>query len=86
MTMLGIVKNYYNNIKMLNLSLAYRGTGGPLHLNPGYVTSLADLYQKAAKELGYKTVDCNAEDMFGETYSDFSIPFSVFTTVNFNCL
>ena len=67
---------------MLNFSLAYRGTGGPLHLNPGYVTSLADLYQKAAMELGYTTVDCNAEDIFGETYSHFCVPLSVFTTVN----
>ncbi|KAK3098403.1 hypothetical protein FSP39_019191 [Pinctada imbricata] len=43
----------------------YHGKDGPLHVNPGYVTPLADLYGEAMEELGYKIIDCNGEDMIG---------------------
>ena len=45
----------------------YHGTDGPLYVSAaGYETPLGDLFGKAMQELGYKSVDCNGEDMIGE--------------------
>ena len=38
-------------------------------MSPAYVTPLEDLYGKAANDMGYKTVDCNGEDMIGKIIS-----------------
>ena len=52
----------------LSLHIAdYHGRDGPLHVNVGYNSLLADLFSTAMTEIGYKEQDCNGEDIFGIT-------------------
>ncbi|XP_063405240.1 oxygen-dependent choline dehydrogenase-like [Mytilus trossulus] len=46
----------------------YHSTGGYLPITQSKVTSLANVYQHAAEELGYKVVDQNGENMIGFSY------------------
>ncbi|CAC5373489.1 unnamed protein product [Mytilus coruscus] len=47
---------------------AYHSTGGYLPITESKITSLSNVYQRAAEELGYKAVDQNGEDMIGFSY------------------
>ncbi len=46
-------------------SSKYHNTDGPMHINGGRVTPLADLYMQAAQELGYNITDYNGADQEG---------------------
>ena len=49
------------------ISPVYHGKSGPLHVSKGYVTPLVDILGQAMEEIGYKTVDCNGEEMIGKS-------------------
>ena len=49
-------------------SSKYHYSGGPIPVNSGRATPLADLYMQAGKEMGYKITDYNGEDQEGFNY------------------
>lgn len=51
---------------MADVSLAYHGTKGPLHVEyQRYNSSLVDYFIKANEEMGRSRVDYNGRDQFG---------------------
>ena len=46
----------------------YHSSGGPLSVESGKATPLAELYMKAGRELGYNNTDYNGEDQEGFNY------------------
>ncbi|CAC5373487.1 unnamed protein product [Mytilus coruscus] len=57
------------DMKIVQLSNStYNSTGGYLPITKSKITSLSNVYQRAAEELGYKVVDQNREDMIGFLY------------------
>ena len=49
-------------------SSRYHSSGGPIPVNSGRATPLADLYMQAGKEIGYQITDYNGADQEGFNY------------------